>query len=310
MRNSWSQSRLLSGIFLLMLAAMAACSREQGAPRQYLYATLPETGLIVVYPVSASGTAQPLAIIRENPPDKPIDVSVDLSGEVFVANENGNIRAYSGRNFHYELIHTLEGPHTRIQHPTAIVVNIDGTFYFADAGSAEDRPRIEWFSAGQNGNVFPNRVITGPHTGITSPRGLALDGSGRLFVSDQSTNKVLVFKPDASGDAAPVVALSGLNSPGPLFVDQLLNIYVCNRGDSSVAVFMTTGPQSWSRNGAAIRSTRMRQLGGVAVDQSGRIAVATNGGIWFFPANSDGQIEPAAELQGRSPVNPAGIFIQ
>lgn len=309
MRDWWFRARFATGKFMLMLAVVAGCSRgEQGAPGQYLYATIPETGLIVVYPVSASGAEQPLATIKEKPPDKPIDVSVDSSGEVFIANENGNIRAYGGRSFHYELIHTLEGPHTQIQHPTALVVNSDGTFYVADAGSAEDPPRVEWFPAGQNGNVFPNRMIRGPHTGITSPRGLALDGSGRLFVSDQATNKVLVFKPDASGDEAPLLALEGLNSPAHLFVDQLLNIYVCNRRDNSIAVFMTTGPETWSRNGT-ITSVKMRQPAGVAADQSGHIAVAAIGGILFFPPNSDGQIKPVSELHGRTPINPAGLFI-
>ena len=250
-------------------------------PAEYLYAAIPESGQIVVYPLTASGAAQPLATIKENPPDKPIDVSVDLVGEVFVANENGNMRAYAGRNFHYELIHTVEGAHTQIQHPTSIVANIDGTFYIADAGTAADRPFIEWFPAGQNGNVFPNRIISGPHTGITSPRGLALDGSGRLFVADQDTNKVLVFEPDATGDVAPAVVLTGLHSPDHLFVDQLLNVYVSNRGDNSIKVFMTTGPQSWSRS-ATISSADMRQPGGVSADQTGRIVVAATGGILFF----------------------------
>ena len=102
--------------------------------------------------------------------------------------------------------------------------------------------------------------------------------------------------------------LDGLRSPDHLFVDQVLNIYVCNRGDNSIALFMTTGPQSWTRSGT-IKSARLRQLGGVAADQTGRIAVAATGGILFFAPNSDGQVEPASELRGRSPMNPAGIFI-
>ena len=300
---------MITGGFLLLIALMAGCShREKNGPGQNLYATIPETGLIVVYSVTASGAAQPLATIKENPPDKPIDVSVDLSGEVFVANENGNFRAYSGRDFHYELIHTVEGPHTRIRHPTSIVANFDGTFYIADAGDAADKARVEWFSAGQNGNVFPNRVISGPHTGIISPRGLALDGSGRLFVADRATNKVLVFEPDATGDAAPVVVLTGLHSPEHLFVDQLLNIYVSNQADDSIKVFMTTGPQSWSLS-ATITSAEMRQPTGVAADQAGRIAVAATGGILFFPSNSAGQAEPISDLHGPTPMNAAGIFI-
>jgi DNA-binding beta-propeller fold protein YncE len=249
-----------------------------------------------------------LATIKENPPDKPIDVSVDQAGEVFVANENGNVRAYGGRNFQYEVIHNLAGPHTGIRHPTSLVANIDGTFYIADAGSGAEKPRVAWFTAGQNGDIFPNRVIRGPHTGITSPRGLALDGSGRLFVADQATNKVLVFDPDATGDAAPVEVLTGLSSPDHLFVDQLLNIYVSNRGDNSVEVFITTGPQSWSHS-ATITSAGMREPAGVAADQTGLIAVAATGGILFFAPNSNGQAEPASELRGPSPMNPAGVFI-
>src|SRR5207302_9937797 len=131
-----------------------------------------------------------------------------------------------------------------------------------------------WFPAGQNGNVFPNREISGPRTGIVSPRGLALDGSGRLFVADQASNKVLVFDDDATGDTAPIAVLAGLKSPERVFVDQLLNVYVSNRGDDSIAVFITSGPQSWTHS-ATIRSTAMHQPEGVAADQQGRIAIST-----------------------------------
>ena len=303
------QSPLITGAYLLLLAVTAGCSHgQQSALGQYLYTAIPETGQIVVYPLTGSGAGPGLAAIKENPPDKPIDVSVDPSGEVFVVNENGNIRSYSGRNFHYELMHILEGPHTRIQHPTSIVAKFDGTFYVADAGNAADQPRVEWFTAGQNGNVFPNRVVSGPHTGITSPRGLAVDGSGRLFVADQATNSVLVFKADAEEDAAPVAVLRGLRSPDHVFVDQLLNLYVSNKRDNSIEVFITTGPQSWSRS-ATITSPEMRQPAGIAVDETGRIAVAATGGILFFPPNSNGEVEPASDLRERSPMNPAGIFI-
>jgi hypothetical protein len=309
MRYWWFRSRLILGVCLLLMASMAACSHgQQSGFDQHLYATVPEPGLIVVYPVTASGADRPLATIKENPPDKPIDVSVDAKGEVFVANENGNIRIYGGLNFHYALIHTIEGPHTRIQHPTAIVANVDGTYYIADTGSAVDQPRVEWFTAEQNGNIFPNRVISGPHTGITSPHGLALDGSGRLYVADQATNKVLVFDPDATGDAPPLAVLTGLHSPGHLFVDQLLNIYVSNRGDDSIKVFIMTGPQSWSPS-ATITSADMREPAGVAADQTGRIAVATTGGILFFAGDSNGQVKPVSDLRGQTPMNPAGILI-
>jgi hypothetical protein len=310
MRYWCFHSRIIASVCWLVIAVMAGCSHGQPAgPVQHLYAAIPEPELILVYPASASSNAQPLATIKEHPPDKPVDVSVDLLGEVFVANENGNVRAYGGRDYHYELIHTLEGPHTRIQHPNSIATDIAGSFYVSESGSASDKPRVEWFPAGQNGNIYPNRVLSGPHTGITSPRGLALDGSGRLFVADESSNKVLVFDADATGDVAPVVALTGFKSPTHLFVDQMLNIYVTNKGDDSVRVLITTGPQSWTQS-AIIKSTAMHQLGGVATDEQGRIAVATGSSILFLPGDSNGQVEPITELRGSRPMNPAGIFIR
>jgi len=295
--------------FWCLVAAAAACShRQHSASAQHLYAAIAEAGRVLVYPVTASGSTEPLATIKEEPPDKPIDVSVDLIGEVFVVNENGNVRAFGGHDYHYQVIHLVAGPHTGIRHPTALVTDMVGNFYVAEAATTADQARVEWFAGGQNGNVFPNRVLSGPHTGITAPAGLGLDGSGRLFVADRATNRVLVFSPQASGDATPLAVMTGLNRPEHVFVDELLNVYVANKGDNSLSVFITNGPQSWTHN-ATITSRAMRQPEGVAVDDQGRIAVAVTGGISFFAADSNGRVEPLAELRGVSPMNPAGIFI-
>ncbi|HJU29081.1 MAG TPA: hypothetical protein VJ718_07920, partial [Candidatus Binataceae bacterium] len=78
-------------LWLAALAAIAGCSRGPRAPAQTLYVAVPETAQIAIYPVSASGDQRPSETIRETPPDKPVDVSVDAAHEIFVANENGNV---------------------------------------------------------------------------------------------------------------------------------------------------------------------------------------------------------------------------
>ncbi|HKV53723.1 MAG TPA: hypothetical protein VJN94_03685 [Candidatus Binataceae bacterium] len=295
---------------ILALGVLAGCSHKQpNAPVQHLFATVPETGVIVLYPTTATGLDRPLATIKERPPDKPIDVSVDLLGDVFVANENGNVQVYGGRDFHYIPIRSVEGPHTRIVHPTSVVTDIAGSFYVAEGANAKDPARVEWFAAGLNGNVPPDRVVSGPQTGISTPRGITMDGSGRLFVADQASNKVLVFAADANDNAPPLAVLTGLKSPERVFVDQVLNVYVTNKDDNSIAVFMTTGPQSWARSGT-ITSAALRDPQGVAADAEGRIAVAGVGGILFFAPNSNGLVEPIVNLRGASPMNPEGIFIR
>jgi hypothetical protein len=303
------RSKLGAGLFLLFFLGTAGCSRGQSTtPAQTLFVAVAETGSLNLFAISASGSDPPVATIKESPPDKPIDVSVDSFGEIFVANENGNVKMYAGRNHQYQRARTLEGPNTRIQHPLAIAADMAGSFYLADAGDGHGHGRIEWFVGGLTGNVTPNRVVSGPHTRITDPVGVALDASGRGFVSDQASNKVLVFDADASGDVAPVATLVGLHSPGRVFVDQQLNVYVINRTDNSIAVFIPSGPQSWTLN-ATFRSNALHDSKGVGTDATGRIAVAATGGVFFFPPNARGTIDPIVNLRGATPMNPSGLYI-
>jgi DNA-binding beta-propeller fold protein YncE len=298
-----------AALSLMLFLAGTGCAHGRQTPTQILYVAIPETATVALFPVAAEADTRPIAVLKEPPSDKPVDVSADLLGDVFVANENGNVRAYGGRNLHYELIRTVEGPHTRIQHPTALTVDIAGSFYVAEAGDAPAQARVEWFAAGLNGNVTPNRTINGPHTGITSPRGLAIDASGRLYVADRDSNKVLIFDADAKEDAAPFATLTGLHSPERISVDPELNIYVTNKGDNTIAVFTLTGPQSWTP-AATISSAVLRNPGGIAADAAGRIAVAATGGVLFFAPNANGATQPLVNLRGNTPMNPMGIFIR
>ena len=112
-----------------------------------------------------------------------------------------------------------------------------------------------------------------------------------------------------SGNAKPFATLSGLHSPGKIFVDQILNVYVANQADNSIAIFEPSGFDSWELK-RAITSAALHNPGGIAVDEKGRIAVAATGGIVFFPADAQGAIEPSVSLRGPKPMNPAGIFIR
>ena len=304
-RRFW---RLLGDVLLLaFLAAIAGCSHGTRAPAQLLYVAVPETAEVAVYPLSATGTQRPTAVIRETPPDKPVDVSVDGASKVFVANENGNVRAYAKHDNEYVLVRTVAGPHTRIRHPVGIAVDLAGSFYLADRGSGTGKGRLEWFAGGLNGNIEPGRVISGPHTGITAPGGVAMDASGRVFITDEASNKVLVFDADASGDAVPVAVIAGLHSPERVFVDSVLNVYVTNKGDG-ISMFTASGPESWAFS-TRIGSAAMHDPNGISGDEIGRVAVGQRGGILFFAPNAHGNSEPIAELNGPTAMNPAGICI-
>jgi DNA-binding beta-propeller fold protein YncE len=299
-----------AGGALAIFLVLMGCSHGQSKKiPQNLFAAIPETAVVAIYPVDARGAAEPIETITETSADKPIDVAVDALGHVLIANENGTVKLYLENQDHYQLVRTMGGGPTLIQHPTAISANNAGSFYLADAGGGPGRGRVEWFATGLSGNVMPDRVIRGPDTGIGSPRGVAADRTGRCFVSDQDSNKVLVFDADATGNAKPFATLSGLHSPGKIFVDQLLNIYVANKADNSISIFEPSGFDKWELSGS-ITSAALHNPEGIAVDENGRIVVATTGGILFFPADAHGTIEPIVNLRGPKPMNPAGIFIR
>ena len=295
---------LFSLAFLCAGCSHGKTSTASSAPPQRLFVTVAESASLLVYRNAAEGE-QPMATIKENPADRPIDCSVNFIGEAYVANENGNVRVYgAGRDQKYKLIRSYEGPHTRLEHPVAITVNPAGSFYIADTGNGHGR--VEWFSGGANEDIFPDKVLEGPHTGISEPRGVAIDGSGRTFVSDRGSNRILVFDPNARDDAAPLVILDGLHAPGRIAIDDLLNIYVVNAGDNTIAVLSSTGPESWAP-GVTIAS-KLQGPGAIATNQAGQIAIGASDGIWFFATDVQREGDPLFSIHGGSPsVQPSGV---
>ncbi|HVC45413.1 MAG TPA: hypothetical protein VND20_11405 [Candidatus Binataceae bacterium] len=298
-------------LVLVLTFAVGACSRPQapaGAP-QLLFVTLPETRTLAAFAATASGDSQPLATIVEAAPDVPVDAGASLRGEVFVANANANVKVYAGQHFKFQLVRSIAGPHTRLANVTAMAVDPSGNIYMTDRGSAPGDARVEWFAAALNGNILPGRVISGPHTGLTSPSGIAIDASDETFVADHDSGKVLVFSAEADGDAAPIFTIAGLKGPQRVLVDADLNLYVTCQGDSSVAVFVPDGPQSWSLN-YRLTSPAMHAPEGVAVDNAGHIAVAVHGAVLFFAAAARSAATPVLDLQGPWPMNPTSIMIR
>lgn len=301
---------ILTMPFLLMLVAGAACSHPQrpATPQQLLFVTLPETRSVAIFGAGATGDERPLATIRETAPDTPIDASTNMRSEIFVGNRNGTINIYAGRDFNYQRVRTLGGPNTQMENLSSMAVDLSGDIYVTDHGAGPGKARVMWFAAALNGNVAPDRVVTGPHTELTSPTGIAIDSSEQVYVADHDSGKVLIFDSDARGDAEPVATIDGLNRPERLFVDEDLNIYVSCKGDSSIVVFVPNGPRKWIRS-ATVTSAAMRDPEGVTADNTGRIAVAVRGAVLFFAPGANGATAPVEVLQGHLPMNPTGLLI-
>lgn len=297
---------------LVLLVAVAwwapACSRP-AAPRQFVYASLPEQHSVAIFDLAAATSAEPVATIKEAPEDIPVDVGKDLLDEVSVANQNGNVKVYIEHNGEYHLVRHIEGPHTKLHHLKAMAVDQGGGLYIADAGSGPGEARIIVFAANLTGNVLPDHVIGGPHTGLTTPTGIAIDATGRTFVADHDSGKILIFDANTRGDTPPIATIEGLAQPDRVVIDAELNLYVDSGLSHTITAFIPEGPQNWTRS-AAITAPDLQDPQGLAVDASGRVAAAIPGGIIFFAANADGPSAPVQTLKGPAPFNPAGILIR
>ncbi len=295
---------------LLIMLAIAACSHSQppAAPTQFLFVTLPEKRSVAVFDAAASGDAKPLLTIQESAPDTPVDTGVSARGEIFVGNSNGTVNVYAGAHRNYLRVRSLAGSNTKMVHPSSMAVDQNGAIYIADLGARSGQEKLIFLAPAQTGNVVPDRIVSGPHTGLTSPTGIAIDASEEVFVADHDSGKILIFAADANGDAPPVATLEGLRGPRRVFVDQDLNVLVSCDADSSIAVFALNGPRMWTRS-ATITSAAMHDPIGVTADQSGVIAAAVKGTVLFFAAQANGPSTPLLELQGPEPMNPTGLLI-
>lgn len=105
--------------------------------------------------------------------------------------------------------------------------------------------QVAVFAPHAHGNVAPERILAVSRTGLINPSFCAVDASGYLYVSfaelSSGPPSVLVFRPRASGNEAPVRVIRGksptLQGPAGLAFDGAGNLYVADMYADTVDVF-------------------------------------------------------------------------
>lgn len=98
-----------------------------------------------------------------------------------------------------------------------IAVDASGKMYVVDSqASSSGAGSIDVFAANPSGflDVAPLATIAGPNTGLVGPGFLALDQSGRIYVTDPSLASIFVFPANPVGtlDEAPIAKIAGGNT--------------------------------------------------------------------------------------------------
>jgi hypothetical protein len=226
-------------------------------------------GYITVYAANPTGTLNeaPLATITQAVaqtggvlPGFPSGITLDSSGKIYLA--TGDYGAGGGGTV---LVFPANPSGTTTEVPigtintvgfafTAIVLDAARRIYVVNPFPAANAPaELNVFAANPVGttNAAPVATIFGTNTGMDNPFGVALDGSGKVYVANYgqyapaiSAITVYAANPNGALNETPVATiagnLTGLINPTSVAIDASGRVYVGNSG-ASITVY-AAGP--------------------------------------------------------------------
>src|SRR5205807_1001736 len=178
---------------------------------------------IKVFGANASGNPAPLYTIAGSNTglNGPGGIALDAAGRLYVANDGSStVTIYApGASGNIAPIGTIAGSNTGLSSPTAIALDGFGQLYVLNVTIISNQAyyQITVYSANATGDATPIATLAGGNLDVGAPRGIAVDGGGRLYVTKEGTSTIAIYAPGASGNVAPVDSIAGpgtgLSSP-------------------------------------------------------------------------------------------------
>ncbi len=197
--------------------------------------------------------------------NNPLGVTVDPSGNIYVADFNNNsVREVSGG-----VISTLAGNQTQgysgdggpsisaqLYYPRGVAADNGGNVYVADTYNNVVRKINHGVITTVAGNGTPGfSGDSGPATGaqLSQPQGVAVDTTGNVYIADSQNGRIRkivngVINTIAgngtqgfSGDGGPATSAE-LSNPTGIAVDSVGNIYVADGSNNRIRILSPVGP--------------------------------------------------------------------
>jgi large repetitive protein len=245
----------------------------------------------------------------------PYGVIVDPAGNIFLSDSNNNrIRRVDGQS---GLISTIAGngtsgysgdggPATQaaISQPGGLTVDGAGNIYFADSGNDIIR-RIDAFSgiittiAGvPMAQGYSGDGSAATAADLSSPRGVAFDSSGNLYIADTSNNVVREVSAATgnistvagtgtggyNGDGMPAAAAQlytpwtvSVGVDNSLYIADLSNNRVRKVSGGTISTVAGTGSRGFSGDGGAATAADLNDPASVILDPAGDLYIADSG---------------------------------
>jgi hypothetical protein len=230
----------------------------------------------------------------------PDGVAVDGTGNILVADAlNQDIRKLSNTGIVSTVVSPaiLTGTTAGTSTPAAIAIDSGGNAYIADSGAS-----VIWkVSAGGSLSLFAGAInITGTGNGpalsarFNAPSGIAVDGSGNVYVADSGNDTIRVITADGAvstlaGQPGVAGAQDGVGSgaqftdPQGITVDGSGTVYVADSGNGVIRLIPNSGStQTNSASGDLVEPY------GIALDGSGGVFVSDAFEGSIYDVGSDG----------------------
>ena len=197
---------------------------------------------------TASGNVAPSAVMSSTSFSAPIDVAVDATKNLLYVADGSNILVFSGES-------AFSGTFTAVPVSTistgfaigAIFLDVTNNRMFLTDTTTNSVDIMDNASSQTSVALFTG-TISGTQTGLNQPRGVALDGSGRLIVSNAAGASITIYPPaavPAGGNAAPVATITGaatrLASPEQIVLNSGATgggeLFVADTGAAAVLVY-------------------------------------------------------------------------
>lgn len=137
-------------------------------------------------------------------------------------------------------------------------------------------------------------------SGLSGPAGLAVDGSGNIWVADFAGSGLSEFSPNGAPlSGAGGFGSGGLNGPVSIAIDSSGNAWVTNYEGASVSNFNSSGSPI---AGSPYTSGGLNSPWGIAIDQSGHTWVTNEGGSSISGFTSGG-----SPITGSSGITTGGL---
>ena len=259
----------------------------------------------------------------------PTGVAVDAIGNVYVADyANSTIRKITDAGVVTTLAGTARsngsvdgiGSAARFYYPQGVAVDGSGNVYVADTFNSTIRQIASGGMVSTLAGVagsYGSADGTGSAAQFDLPRGVAVDGSGNIYVADYSNFTIrkitkagvvstLAGTTGISGSADGAGSAARFSSPYGVAVDGGGNVFVADTGnctirkitsDGVVSTLAGTTGISGSADGAG-SAARFSAPYGVAVDGGGNVFVADTGNCTIRKITSDGVVSTLAGLAG------------